>query len=129
MAARRVVVVGGGVAGASISRELSKAGCKVTLLERSNQLCSGATWHAAGLVTRFAGSSKLKKLHVRSMALLEEMHERHGGVGLHLTGRVRPRPSERDARAFPTSTRVPEWRRWWWFTTFLDAPLAGRSGS
>ncbi|KAH8068906.1 oxidoreductase [Aureococcus anophagefferens] len=98
MAARRVVVVGGGVAGASITRELAKAGCEVTLLERSSQLCSGATWHAAGLVTRFGGSSKLKKLHVRSMELLEDMHETHD-VGLHLTGSIRLVAKGDDARA------------------------------
>ena len=96
-ASRRVIVVGGGVAGASITRELAKAGCAVTLLERSNQLCSGATWHAAGLVTRFGGSSKLKKLHVRSMDLLEEMHLKHD-VGLHLTGSIRLVDRGDDAR-------------------------------
>eukprot|EP00035_Acanthoeca_spectabilis_P006564 m.126257 g.126257 ORF g.126257 m.126257 type:complete len:90 (+) comp13565_c0_seq5:1686-1955(+) len=60
----RAVIVGGGIAGASIARVLSRRGVDVTLLEKSGQLCSGATWHAAGLVTRFAGSSKLKKIHV-----------------------------------------------------------------
>jgi len=82
------VVIGGGIAGVSITRELAKAGVGVTLLERANQLCSGATWHAAGLVTRYAGSPKLKKMHVRSLQMLTELHEKHS-IGLHLTGSIR----------------------------------------
>ncbi|KAJ8603772.1 hypothetical protein CTAYLR_000328 [Chrysophaeum taylorii] len=90
MLLERVVVVGGGVAGVSIARELARAGVRVKLFERSKQLCAGATWHAAGLVTRFAGSSKLKKLHVRSLQLLSEIHEKtEGGIGLHLSGSIR----------------------------------------
>ena len=85
---RSVVVIGGGAAGAAITRALAARGVGVTLLEKAGQLCSGATWHAAGLVTRFGGSPKLKKLHVRSLALLTEMHDAHD-VGLHLTGSIR----------------------------------------
>ena len=85
---RSVVVIGGGAAGAAITRALAARGVGVTLLEKAGQLCSGATWHAAGLVTRFGGSPKLKKLHVRSLALLTEMHAAHD-VGLHLTGSIR----------------------------------------
>jgi heterotetrameric sarcosine oxidase gamma subunit len=47
----RVVVVGGGVIGASIAYHLVKLGWRdVVLLER-RQLTAGTTWHAAGLVT------------------------------------------------------------------------------
>jgi glycine/D-amino acid oxidase-like deaminating enzyme/phenylpropionate dioxygenase-like ring-hydroxylating dioxygenase large terminal subunit/glycine cleavage system aminomethyltransferase T len=95
----RVVVIGGGIAGAAISRSLSKRGASITLLERSSALCSGATWHAAGLVTRFAGSPKLKKLHVRSLELLEELHGRtEDGIGLHLPGSIRLIEKGNDAR-------------------------------
>lgn len=82
------VVIGGGVAGASISRTLARAGVGVTLLEKAGQLCAGATWHAAGLVTRFGGSPKIKKVHVHALRLMTEMHEEHD-VGLHLTGSIR----------------------------------------
>eukprot|EP00468_Gymnochlora_sp_CCMP2014_P000687 CAMPEP_0167740864 /NCGR_PEP_ID=MMETSP0110_2-20121227/532_1 /TAXON_ID=629695 /ORGANISM="Gymnochlora sp., Strain CCMP2014" /LENGTH=815 /DNA_ID=CAMNT_0007624841 /DNA_START=154 /DNA_END=2601 /DNA_ORIENTATION=- len=51
-------------------------------------LCSGATWHAAGLVTRFAGSPKLKKVHVRALELMEDLHNEHD-VSLHLPGSIR----------------------------------------
>ena len=47
----RVVIVGGGVIGCSIAYHLAKLGWRdVVLLER-NQLTSGTTWHAAGLLT------------------------------------------------------------------------------
>jgi 4-methylaminobutanoate oxidase (formaldehyde-forming) len=45
-----VVIIGGGVIGASVGYHLAKLGWDdVVLLER-NQLTSGTTWHAAGLV-------------------------------------------------------------------------------
>ena len=44
----QVVVVGGGVVGASVLYHLTKAGwTDVVLLERK-QLTAGSTWHAAG---------------------------------------------------------------------------------
>jgi len=47
----RVVIVGGGVIGASIAYHLAKLGWRdVVLLER-RELTSGTTWHAAGLIT------------------------------------------------------------------------------
>ena len=46
----RVVIIGGGVIGTSIAYHLTKLGwTDVVLLER-DQLTSGTTWHAAGLV-------------------------------------------------------------------------------
>lgn len=47
----RVVIIGGGVIGCSIAYHLTKLGWRdVVLLER-DQLTSGTTWHAAGLLT------------------------------------------------------------------------------
>ncbi|MDH3470621.1 MAG: FAD-dependent oxidoreductase, partial [Acidimicrobiia bacterium] len=46
----RVVVVGGGVIGASVAYHLAHQGwTDVVVLER-DQLTSGSTWHAAGLI-------------------------------------------------------------------------------
>ena len=66
------IIIGGGVAGASIARWLSSRGVGVTVLEKAGQLCAGATWHAAGLVTRFGGSPKIKKVHVRAQPPIKE---------------------------------------------------------
>lgn len=84
----RCVIIGGGIAGVSISMQLAKKGLKVDLLEKSKMLCAGATWHAAGLVTRFAGSPKLKKLHVRAVEVLQELHAAHD-ISLHSPGSIR----------------------------------------
>lgn len=85
---KNIIIIGGGIAGVSISRLLSKAGLKNTLLERGSQLCVGATWHAAGLVTRFAGSPKLKKIHVRSLEIMNELHNKYD-ISLHTPGSIR----------------------------------------
>ena len=58
----RVVVIGGGVVGASILYHLTKKGWKdVVLLERSD-LTSGSTWHAAGEMHTINGDQNVAKL-------------------------------------------------------------------
>jgi 4-methylaminobutanoate oxidase (formaldehyde-forming) len=47
----RIVIVGGGVIGASIAYHLTKLGVKDVVLLEKNELTSGTTWHAAGLIT------------------------------------------------------------------------------
>ncbi|MDH5279405.1 MAG: FAD-binding oxidoreductase, partial [Actinomycetota bacterium] len=44
------IVVGGGVIGTSIAYHLTKLGAKDVLLLERQQLTSGTTWHAAGLI-------------------------------------------------------------------------------
>ena len=94
---KRVTVIGGGIAGASISRVLSRYGHDVTLLEKAGQLCAGATWHAAGLVTRFASTPKLKKLHVESLRHMKSIHDEHD-IGLHVPGSIRIVERDNDDR-------------------------------
>jgi heterotetrameric sarcosine oxidase gamma subunit len=54
----RVVVVGGGVIGASVAYHLAHLGwTDVVLLER-DRLTSGTTWHAAGLMVTFGSTSE-----------------------------------------------------------------------
>ncbi len=49
--ARRILIIGGGVIGASVAFHLAEAGAgDVTLLER-DKLGSGTTWHSAGNIT------------------------------------------------------------------------------
>ncbi len=47
----RVVIIGGGVIGASIAYHLGKLGWTDTVLLERRQLTAGTTWHAAGLIT------------------------------------------------------------------------------
>src|SRR5215468_6396198 len=53
----RVVVIGGGVIGASTAYHLAHLGVEVVLLER-DRLTSGTTWHAAGLMVTFGSTSQ-----------------------------------------------------------------------
>ena len=48
----RVVVIGGGIAGASVLYHLTKLGWQDVVLVEANELTSGSTWHAAGLCTQ-----------------------------------------------------------------------------
>ncbi len=53
-----VVIIGGGIIGCSIAYHLGHMGCKdVVLLER-DELTSGTTWHAAGLMVTFGSLSE-----------------------------------------------------------------------
>ena len=57
-----IVIVGGGVAGASAAYHLSKLGKRdVALLER-HQLTSGTTWHAAGLIMQLRSTHAMTEL-------------------------------------------------------------------
>ncbi len=54
----RVVVVGGGVIGCSVAYHLASTGCADVLLLERDQLTSGTTWHAAGLMVSFGSTSQ-----------------------------------------------------------------------
>jgi heterotetrameric sarcosine oxidase gamma subunit len=78
----RAVVVGGGVAGASVAYHLAALGWgDVVLLERRSLTC-GTTWHAAGLVGRLRGSRTASRLVQYSAELYARLPEETG----HATG-------------------------------------------
>ena len=58
----KVVVIGGGIVGTSIAYHLTKRGVSDVLLLERDQLTSGTTWHAAGLVGQLRPSHNLTKL-------------------------------------------------------------------
>jgi len=69
----RVVIVGGGVGGASIAYHLTQAGERdVVLLERS-ELTSGSTFHSAGLVGQLRSSLPLTRLMMDSVELYRQL--------------------------------------------------------
>ena len=71
----KVVVIGGGVAGASCAYHLAKYGWKdVVLLER-DQLTSGTTWHAAGLLGQLGATSTITKLRKYSLDLYKNLEK------------------------------------------------------
>ena len=72
----KVVVIGGGVAGTSSAYHLAKFGWKdVVLLER-DQLTSGTTWHAAGLIGQLGSSLTITKLRKYSLDLYKELEKK-----------------------------------------------------
>jgi len=75
----RVVIIGGGIIGCSVAYHLAEMGCKdVVLLER-DQLTSGTTWHAAGLMTTFgSGSETLLEIRRHSMELYKRLEKETG---------------------------------------------------
>src|SRR5947209_18103772 len=65
----RIVIVGGGVGGASIAYHLAQLGERdVVLLER-DELTSGSTFHSAGLVGQLRPSLALTRLMMYSVEL------------------------------------------------------------
>jgi 4-methylaminobutanoate oxidase (formaldehyde-forming) len=73
-----VVVIGGGVIGCSIAYHLTKLGFEnVVLLERQ-QLTSGTTWHAAGLVGQLRTSINMTKLAKYTSELYRGLEEETG---------------------------------------------------
>ena len=85
----KVVVIGGGVAGCSCAYHLAKYGWKdVVLLER-DQLTSGTTWHAAGLVGQLGATSVITKLRKYSLDLYKELEKTTGlSTGLKQNGAI-----------------------------------------
>ncbi len=73
-----VVIIGGGVIGCSVAYHLSKLGFDdVVLLERQ-QLTSGTTWHAAGLVGQLRTSINMTKLAKYTSELYRGLEEETG---------------------------------------------------
>jgi 4-methylaminobutanoate oxidase (formaldehyde-forming) len=58
----RVVVVGGGIVGASVAYHLAGIGIRDVLLLERARIASGTSWHAAGLVARVRGSHPMTEL-------------------------------------------------------------------
>ena len=83
----KVVVIGGGVAGCSCAYHLAKFGWKDTILLERDQLTSGTTWHAAGLVSQLGPSAGITKIRKYSLELYKKLEkELDFSSGLKLNG-------------------------------------------
>ena len=74
----RVVIVGGGVVGASTAHHLAAEGVNDVLLLEANVLGSGTTWHAAGLVTGARSSASMTALSRYSRSVYEGLQHLSG---------------------------------------------------
>ncbi len=85
----RVVVIGGGVVGASVLYHLTKAGWKDVLLIERAELTSGSTWHAAGGMHTVNGDPNVAKLQQYTIQLYKEIEAISGqSCGVHITGGI-----------------------------------------
>lgn len=85
-----IVIIGGGVIGASIAYHLAERGkTDVTLVERK-RLTNGSTWHAAGLVGQLRSSSSLTQLMRKSVETYQTLEAKTGyATGWHGVGGLR----------------------------------------
>src|SRR5512147_2646053 len=97
-----IVIIGGGVMGASAAYHLAKRGIKdVVLLEKEEFFGTGATGRCAGGV-RYQFSTEINvKLSIESLPMLECFKEEIGqDVGYRQCGYLLVATNERDANVF-----------------------------
>lgn len=85
----RVVIIGGGVVGASVAYHLAKFGWSdVAIVERS-VLTAGSSWHAAGGVHALNADPNIAALQAYTIDLLEEISDESGvDISMHMTGGI-----------------------------------------
>jgi 4-methylaminobutanoate oxidase (formaldehyde-forming) len=86
----QVVIIGGGVGGASIAYHLTEMGWKdVVVLER-HELTAGSTWHSAGLVGQLRSDANLTRMMFYSTDLYRKLEAETGvGTGWREVGGIR----------------------------------------
>jgi dimethylglycine dehydrogenase len=85
----RVVVIGGGVVGASVLYHLARAGWTDVMLLERKRLTAGSTWHAAAGFHAMNSDANIAKLQKYTIGLYKQIQQESGqDVGLHITGGV-----------------------------------------
>ncbi|TDX27085.1 GcvT family protein [Rhodovulum visakhapatnamense] len=85
----KALVVGGGAVGTSIAYHLARAGWDTLLLER-DELTSGSTWHAAGLLPYFNMSFATTHIHDYSIKFYKTLEVETGlNPGFSVVGNLR----------------------------------------
>ena len=85
----RVVVVGGGVVGASVLYHLTKASWTDVVLVERTELTAGSTWHSAGGMHTLNGDPNVARLQRYTMELYAEIERASGqDCGIHMPGGV-----------------------------------------
>ncbi|WP_306045516.1 FAD-dependent oxidoreductase [Nioella sp. MMSF_3534] len=83
----RVVIIGGGVVGASVLYHLAKFGWKDVCLIERKVLTAGSSWHAAGGFHALNADPNIAQLQAYTIDLLSEIEKESGqSVGMHMTG-------------------------------------------
>jgi len=93
----KALVVGGGAVGTSIAYHLAKAGWDDVMLLERDELTSGSTWHAAGLLPLFNMSFATTHIHQYSVEFYKELEAETGlNAGFAVVGNLRM--AQTDAR-------------------------------
>tara|TARA_B100001121_G_scaffold287373_1_gene284627 strand:- start:310 stop:573 length:264 start_codon:yes stop_codon:yes gene_type:complete len=69
----KVVIIGGGIIGCSVAYHLAKFGWKDTIILERDQLTSGTTWHAAGLVSQLGPAAAITKMRKYSLDFIKNL--------------------------------------------------------
>ena len=86
----QVVIIGGGIFGASAAYHLAAAGCTDIVLVDKGELTSGTTFHSVGLVSQFRTSPSLMKVMNYTIGLFNKLQEDAGDtLGWQTVGSLR----------------------------------------
>ncbi|MCA8878858.1 MAG: FAD-dependent oxidoreductase [Rhodobacteraceae bacterium] len=86
----KALVVGGGAVGTSIAYHLAKAGWSDVMLLERDELTSGSTWHAAGLLPLFNMSYATTHIHKYSVDFYKTLEAETGlNAGFFVVGNLR----------------------------------------
>ncbi len=86
----KALVVGGGAVGTSIAYHLARAGWDDVMLLERDELTSGSTWHAAGLLPYFNMSYATTHIHDYSIKFYKTLEEETGlNAGFFVVGNLR----------------------------------------
>lgn len=111
----RVVIIGGGVHGASLLYHLALEGWTDTILVEKAELTSGSTWHAAGQITRSVGDYTTAAFHHYALELYDRLPADTGQeVSLHTPGGIRVAYTEDELEALRTHVGIGR---------YLDYPI------
>lgn len=74
----RTAIIGGGVIGLSVACHLAKRGAKDVILLERNQLTSGTSWHAAGIVGPLRATPNMTRLAMYATELFPRLEDETG---------------------------------------------------
>ena len=85
----RIVIIGGGVGGASVAYHLTEAGeHDIVVLDRS-ELTSGSTFHSAGLVGQLRADPTLTRMNMYSVELYRKLRDSEFALGWNESGGIK----------------------------------------
>ena len=83
----RTIIIGGGVIGLSLAYHLARRGARDVLLLERNQLTSGTSWHAAGIVGPLRATPNMTRLAKEAIDLFPRLEAETGmTTGYRRTG-------------------------------------------